>query len=61
MYNRSCLARVDVERGEGCPRYCQIVCRCCLQRVKTLRARRMLKSKTKQCIVWMPQDVAITV
>ena len=31
MCNRSCLAKVDVERGEGCTGYCQTVCRRCLQ------------------------------
>jgi len=51
MCNRSCLAIVDVERGEGCTGYCQTVCRRCLQRVETSRARRMHRIRTEQRVV----------
>jgi len=39
MCNRSCLAKVDVERGEGCTGYCQTVRRRCLQRVEVADGR----------------------
>jgi len=51
MRNRSCLAKVDVELGEGCTGYCHTVCHRSLQPVETSRARQMHKIRTEQCVV----------